>query len=67
MDNSKEIIQQASKMASYYKTLIDEKMNPKDALMITIAYQDSQIKATIMEKVEKEKMMLMNKQNLFTS
>lgn len=71
MDNSKELIQgmiqQASIMASYYKALIEEGMDPKDALKITIAYQDSQIKAAVIGNVEREKMMLMNNQNLFTS
>ena len=59
MNDSKEIlkgiVQQASMMVTYYKALIAEGMSEKDALRLTIAYQDSQIKAVTMANLEREK------------
>lgn len=45
-------------MTAYFKALINEGMTPKDALSLTIAYQDSNIKAATMAEVEREKIRL---------
>jgi len=64
MNNSKELldamIQQAAMIVSYYKALMNEGMDAKDALKIAIAYQDSQIKAAAMANIEKEKNILLS-------
>ena len=71
MGNAKELIegilQQASMMATYYKALLDEGLNPKDALNVAIAYQDSQIKAAVMANIEREKMLMFGQQNSISS